>query len=54
MFKVQGSIACGVQLPVAFNCLRRSRVQLPVAFNCLWRSRVQLPAAFKSQSKQSL
>jgi hypothetical protein len=31
----KGSIACGVQLPLAFNCLRRSKVQLPAAFKGL-------------------
>ena len=34
----KGSRACGVQVPSAFKCLRRSRVQGLEAFKCLRRS----------------
>jgi len=34
-YRLKGSIACGVQMLAAFNCLRRS---MPSAFNCLRRS----------------
>ena len=46
----KGSRACGVQVPSAFKCLRRSSaygVQVPAAFKGSNACGVQVPTAFK-------